>query len=545
MAMATVPGADARRWLFPFALGVSIVATTLPVLATRYFPSTDIPEHVAVIATLRHWRDPVFSGPYELNALRSQYLLYHLAGALVSLVIPDAELANRLLLACVGAAFPLAFRALLRAAGRDPRLSLFACLPFLGRPLVLGFLPFLASIPLLFGGLALVFRQKKEPSRRRFVALALLALALFYTHVSAWLLLVLSSVFVTFALSRPFRRWPRVVRDLAWLAPSGLAASLWFVLGKVTLEGRSLSEAGEIGTMRLERSLHALPLWLFDIWRSHGDEAAAVCWWAAFAVVGVISIRRGLSRLPARSLLALYAPLACAVFAYALTPYRVGAAGMLNVRLAPVVALFAILPLRLGRGHAGVVALAAAVIANVVGGATATFEARRAVREEFADIDTIFRAMRDGGRLITLHFAQRAGIVNILPGLHIGSYHRARGGGVASFSFSELHHWPLHYREGSRPPRKPRLWWELDPCVFRNAEDGAYFDYVLVQGSVDPFQDRPPGPVFVPLARAATYTLYGKTADAPWPRWESEDRGPCVRRAEIDGDRRGSSQSSP
>src|SRR4029077_10702256 len=83
---------------------------------------------------------------------------YHLSGAVLTALVGDGALANRLLLAIAGVAFPFSLRALLRAASRDERLAIFACLPFWSRALVLGFLPFVASIPIAFYALALFVR---------------------------------------------------------------------------------------------------------------------------------------------------------------------------------------------------------------------------------------------------------------------------------------------------------------------------------------------------------------------------------------------------
>jgi hypothetical protein len=156
---------------------------------------------------------------------------------------------------------------------------------------------------------------------------------------------------------------------------------------------------------------------------------------------------------------------------------------------------------------------------------------RRAADLEIGDFDPLLAR----SRVITLNFDAHSSATHYPAWLHIAAYHRARAGGVASFSFSELHHWPVHYRPGAAPPPE-EAWWELNPCVFRNAVDGEYFDYVLVRGHVDPFADEPEGPVFHAVARSRDFTLYEKSPSASaapdrWPAKKKPDEGPCAARS--------------
>jgi hypothetical protein len=97
-------------------------------------------------------------------------------------------------------------------------------------------------------------------------------------------------------------------------------------------------------------------------------------------------------------------------------------------------------------------------------------------------------------------------------------------GTVASYSFTELAHWPIHYATDAAPPIHRPLW-SYHPCEFRYRSDGQYYDYVLVQGRADPFGDPHPGPEFEPIARAGAFTLFEKTrAEEPS---NLPDRDPC------------------
>jgi hypothetical protein len=86
-------------------------------------------------------------------------------------------------------------------------------------------------------------------------------------------------------------------------------------------------------------------------------------------------------------------------------------------------------------------------------------------------------------------------------------------------------YWPLHYAPGAAPPPKPASLWIYHPCLYRYRGDGEYYDYVLVQGRMDPFADPTPGPPFTAVARSGAFTLFAKTGGTS-DDW-SPDRGPC------------------
>jgi hypothetical protein len=159
--------------------------------------------------------------------------------------------------------------------------------------------------------------------------------------------------------------------------------------------------------------------------------------------------------------------------------------------------------------------------------AISTFEMRRMEQMDLGDIDGLLARARPGTRLAMLNFQTRSPRANFWPYVFAGSYHRAYGGGIASYSFTELAHWPLHYAPGQAPP-SPAPFWAYAPCSYRYRADGAYYDYVLVQGRLDPFAEHTPGPVFSRVAHEGSFTLYEKTADAPDD--ETPDRGPCPTR---------------
>lgn len=507
----------ARFWTLLFWL--TTLATALPLAIIRHPPFTDLPEHVAAIATLARLLPGGGGAPYEIAFGSSQYFLYHLTGAVLTRAFGDAILAHGILLAGVAVLWPMSLRALLRALKRDERLAIFGCMLVYNRALVIGFLPFIASVPIALFALAALLRHLEAPSLRRGVTAGALALVLFYTHASLVLPFALAATVMIILRASAARSVRLAIVAGVPFAPSAVAAFGWWRAGSLAAPS---GQPEMVAHLPIGASISAMPIWTFEIWRSHVDELCAGAWWTAFAVILAIGLKKDLTK---ATLFALV-PFASTLVLYLVTPHYLGMAGYLSVRLAPILALFAVLALEPKEGRAGNLPLVAAAIAALVMAGDSAFEMRRAEREQVGDLDALLAHARPGSRLAMLNFDTRSPRVAFWPYAFAGSYHRAGGGSVASYSFTEMAHWPIHYRAGAGPPVHSPVW-VYTPCEYRYRSDGAYYDYVLVQGEdVDPFKEPTPGPQFKAVARSRSFTLFEKTA-APSDDTTLE-RGPCA-----------------
>lgn len=522
----TSPTARAER-----LLAVVAVVSALPLLLVRYLPFTDLPEHVAAMGTMAQLLPGGGGAPaYRVSVGQSQYLLYHLAGGVLTRVVDDAVLANRLLLVAVALAWPFALRSLLRALDRDERLALLAPALFWSRALIVGFLPFVASIPLAVFSLATLIRFVRMPEgrARRGGVLALLTLVLFYTHVSSFVVFALAGGVITLAVAVP-RRDPKLVAATALsLLPAFLAAVAWWRAGSLAArpgdDHHVVRLAGHVGA-------NALPLWAFDIWRSNLDELWSGMWWAAIGLIGIAGLRGKLDRASLWAGVLAAIPVLCALAIYVATPFKVGAAGYLDVRLAPMVALLFLPVLRPSADRASRLAFILATVGALGTAATATYEMLRVQDEVAGDLDRLLGAMRPSTRVAMVNFEQRSPRMYFFPYVFAGAYHRLAPGGVAAYSFTGMDHWSVHYTPGAEPPTHPGLW-TYAPCAFRYRSDGEFYDYVLVQGTFDdqrpsPFEKDHPGPDFHEVARTGRFLLLEKSSPeelAPL----SDDRSICA-----------------
>jgi hypothetical protein len=324
-------------------------------------------------------------------------------------------------------------------------------------------------------------------------------------HVSSYVLFgVIAGAWVIVAK----RDVTEVARRAVWFAPSALAALAWWHAGSL-VRGPVPTE-NDIGHMNIVRSLNAFPVWTFDVWEGHVDEACGALWWTAFGVAMFLGLRR-----PGRPKVLVLIPFAVAAAIYLVTPFRIGNASMLNVRLAPLVALLAVLPLASLRGKELARTkwpLTLVTVASMLTSINTAYEARRASSEMVGDFDALLTKMEHGKRVVMMNYERDSPRTHFWPYVFAGSYHRALHGGVASWSFTELPHWPLHYAPGAAPPPH-HPFWVFSPEVYSADTDGPFYDYALVQGDPAAFEDGSDRR-FEQLASSGKFTLYAKTTTA-------------------------------
>jgi hypothetical protein len=422
-------------------------------------------------------------------------------------------LGNQILLAFVAILWPLSMRSLLRALHHDERLAIFACLLFWNRALAIGFLPFVASVPVAIFIIAGVVRQTDAFSIKRSVILAFASIGLFYIHVSGYLVAGVASAGIVLA-ARP--RLRQVVTTSAAFIPSAIVAALWSMRASLTHTPR---EQVLSSYLTLRQSIRAMPLWAFDIWRSHSDEFGAITWWLAFALILGAGLQRVSSisiRLIPRTVWMRGSPVIAILIVYLIIPNSTGtAAGYLSLRLAPVIIMFSILWLPVARGRIGDIALVSATACTIIMGVSTSQQIRKAetwhVGEGFKNLLT--RA-RPNTKMALVNFESRSPspISLFWPYIYAGSYHRNRNS-ITAYSFAQLEHWSVHYAEAQRPPRHDDHW-TFNACAFEYRQDGDYYDYVLVSGDASKFAPPPSAAQFAPVAQSGQFTLFEKTRDA-------------------------------
>ncbi len=482
------------------------VAAALPLWLVRWPPIQDLPQHLAAVRILADYDAPSlrFSEYFTVELLRTQYLAYYLAARGLASFF-GVLTANKLLVSASIVGTPYAMRALLRALGRDERPALFVLPLTWNAHLVLGFFNFIAAIPLALAGLALAVRLRQKWSASRALALTVVALLAFYTHVVPFGLIGLGAGFV--ALGGGLRA---TTKRLLPLVPAALAALVWMrtsPAGQVTAAAAQLDEGANVASPRflpVAQNLAEAPSWLTDVLHTDADDVILVAWIVlALLSFALASLDRnpGAERgTPLAYRVALLGPLS--VVLYFALPASYDFIWPINARFALLAPIFLVPAMPSPRGLAGfavfsAVAALTLVEVDLVHDAFTRFE-----RDEVGAFDEAIAVVPEGSRVAGLVFDRGSREVKFAPFLHSVAMLQAERGGAVMFTFTDFPQSPIRFRDDRRPPPvRPR--WEWTPERVDPRADLEWYDYVLVRG----------GPGAIAGARDAWRVVFDR---APW-----------------------------
>lgn len=504
--------ADERHVAWRILLCALALVNVAPLVVADYAPISDLPEHAAVIATLRHWNDPAFGFPetYALDLGRTQYLGLYLGGVAFDYATGGAEQALRAWLALTGVALPLSLAFCFGALRLDPRLALFSLPLFWSKPTLIGLFGYVVALPLCLLALGLVAREAGQKRTWRQLALAVIAVAVFYLHLSALILLVGGAFVVMGCVSRA--PVGERLRRLAWLAPVGALTLAWAVRSPV------LDPAAVAFDVELEASfrsplaaLQGLPRSLTNVWRGSLDAVLLGELFAAMALLALPWSGAGGSepddtRRGRRAARWLFAGAALLYFAM---PATLGWLWLLDERYAMVAAIW--LPAALAPGPRAWQRWLPFALAAALALATAALIALEFARfsTEAAGFRELIERMPPRRRVLMLLYDERSQSARFFPYHHFGAFYRARHGGVVEHAFVELPQSPLRYRPEAAPPRRA-YGAEWFPREVDNATQTAYFDFLLVRGDAGLVPVGPPGPSWRRVDGAGAWSLFAR-----------------------------------
>ena len=457
------------------------IFATAPAWIVKHPPLQDLPFHLATIRIIRSFHDPAygFDQTFTLTLGRTQYVIYYLIGAALSLVFGVVG-ANVLLLSGYLGGTVLALRELLRALGRDERLCILVVPLLVNVMFTYGLFPFLLGIPIMLWGLATAVRHFEKPTLGKGVLLCVLALALFYSHVFPF------GIFcIGFAAMFPWTKPSRWLKSLAPAVPAGAMLAWWTLF---TEAGRLARGAATDNAADPHRSVDAaisdVPNWFTNVFRDTSDDSVLVA--LALVVIGSLGLSLG-DRDGAKPLARSYVllPLACVVL-YFMLPEAHGYIWIIAQRF-PI--LFAMLAIPLVRIPSGLFRRALVTVAAIgVSVASVVNTCKHFVafeRGEVGDIDGAIDAMDADKRVCALIYDKTSETTNNQPFLHFGSYYQVHKGGVVMFTYAGYAHWPVDFLPGKYPPpgRPARQRWEWTPEQVPISEIFPYYDYVLTRGS--------------------------------------------------------------
>jgi hypothetical protein len=204
------------RWGYWPAFGLCLVLTCALPLRYHYLPFLDWPQHCSMAAISSHLGDPAwgFQKYYSLSGWFRPYHMFRWAQVVLGKILGDSiGFRAALLIYLVG--MPLCAQVLVNRFGRDRWMGLAAFTILVESNLLWGFAPFVTGVTLLLLGLVLAIDALRDGGWWRYAALAVLGVALFFTHPQVTALWAASTGFIALSawlLKRcSFRRSAAVV----------------------------------------------------------------------------------------------------------------------------------------------------------------------------------------------------------------------------------------------------------------------------------------------------------------------------------------------
>ena len=449
--------------LYGFALVLSIV----PLWLTHYLPMVDLPGHAALMTSLRELAhgNPLFTAEFQSNWFTPYLLGYGLLYA-VSLVVPVAVAAKVVVsIAIVLTSFLVGI--LLREAGADDRWKWLAIPCSYSLAFYWGFLSFVVAIPVALLLLIHTVRFDRDPSLRRGMIVAALAVLAFFSHVIAMGLSCLCAL-AYIAGARYRDPLGLVRRALPYTAPIPLIV-VWFTQTASDVAGVAHAPVvyGPIG-IRLAY-LISQP--------SGSDDVSylAIVVTAAIVLLPLLCGSRFTSK-PARWL-----PLAAVVATYFAMPSYAFLSGFLYERLGLFFVPMWLLVLDRPAGpRQRFEWVAMTLVLAWVGANTWRFTAFAAETRNFTEV---LGHMEEGRRVAGLMISSASPHFATPVYLHFASWYQAERRGVVDFNFADFQ-MVVQRRSTNRPRVSEGL--AVRPGLFDwQLNGGATYDYFLVRAPAD------------------------------------------------------------
>jgi hypothetical protein len=463
----------------------------------------DLPFHLATIRVIHDYSSWGFDQDFVLTLGRTQYVLYYIVGSVLAYVV-GVVAANVVLMSAYFAGTVLGMRALLKAFGRDERLCFFVVPVLVNAMFMFGLFPFLLGIPIMLWALAVTVRWFEKGEKSTGILLAVLAMALFYSHVFPFAVFGLG-----FAAMFPWNKPEKWIQAGLPTVPALLTLGWWTLFteaGKLTRG--ALTDSAHDVKKPVNLAIGDIHNWLVDVFQDTSDDVLFVLF--IVLVVAALGLSLG-DRERVHKLARPYVllPIACIYFYFNSTEGH-GYIWLIAQRF-PVLFVITLIPiLRMPTGTRGHVVAALGVM---LAAATTINTCRHFIQfqlEEVGDFDGALAAMDDRKKVCALIYDKGSHKVVSppwVPFLHFGSYYQAKKGGVVEFTYTGYAHWPLDFKPGHYPPPggPARLRWEWTPEQVPIGEIYPYYDYVLTRG--EGFRPTP-----------GTYRV--KWRSSPWTVWE-------------------------
>lgn len=221
-----IPNGSSGKTSFILIFTALILLHIVLINATRLFPFTDLPNHLAAATIHRYYGE-------EGNRFREFFSLdlflkpnvFHLLFCSFPL-FPSVEFANRIYLSLYAGALPLSLLFLIRRFRGDPWFSLIAFPLLYNYSASWGFMGFLFALPIMLVSFALMSDLSERGGAGNGLFLALLLILLFFVHALAALFALL--LFIVMLAARSKGDALRFLQRLPAAVPLLLLLAAWW-----------------------------------------------------------------------------------------------------------------------------------------------------------------------------------------------------------------------------------------------------------------------------------------------------------------------------
>jgi hypothetical protein len=474
------------------ALGAALYVLAAPFAVSRYPPMTDLPFHATHTATFRHYWDPAYHlrEQFELHPVSVPYMSMYAIGAALMLVLPvvlSVKIASAIMLGLVPAGLAVMFHGM----KKSPLLGLLGlglCWCNLAH---WGFLNHIGAMGLFAMTIGVTLMLLERPTMGRQLALALVLIALYFTHIFRFPFGICAVIGTTLVMYPATRRIRPVLLPLV---PVAALFALW-------LRIRPTALTGKVGALSFhsERFKEFVPL-LFGGFRDPAEKRyfliylqLAIAVGLVCAVASAVRYYRGVQRARAWDVGATLAVLGCVttfLLFFLVMPLWLGSWWYVYPREATTTT-FMLLGLCPDLPRRAVLRVPL-TLAMIVGG----LGVARVVVKNYAEFDAqaqqfaaITRQIPQAPRLFYLIFDNGGSTRTTSPFMHLPAWVQAEKGGWLSWHFAVWNASPVAFRPRDQPgavvtPKTPPRW-EWTPGQF-NLKMTPFFDWFLVRQAASP-----------------------------------------------------------
>lgn len=333
------PNSTRGKGTFTLIFAALILLHIVLINATRLFPFTDLPNHLAAATIHRYYGEEGnrFDEFFSVD-LFPKPNVFHLLFCSQRL-FPSVEFANRIYLSLYAAALPLSFLFLILRFRGDRWFSLLAFPLLYNYNASWGFVGFLLALPIVLVSLILMTDLAERGGLKRGLLLALLLISLFFVHALAALFALL--LFLVVLPVRSKGGMLRFLQEFPFAAPLVILLAAWWRTEPGGMESLSALGSYYLGPFisTIPNRTHLLFLDNYHLFEGNAGVAAAAALSLVIIIPSLLALSRAILRGKWREIRSSvpFVLFLCAIGCFMLLPHQITRQAILYQRFSVLV----------------------------------------------------------------------------------------------------------------------------------------------------------------------------------------------------------------